>query len=75
MWYGVLGNHDYNSVELEAEFKYNKYGWRIDQFFWSHKHVVGNETIAFVHIDTNYLEYGPDGEKSKPRMTGYFQKY
>jgi len=57
-WYGVMGNKDYTNKWLEAEFIFRKNGWRIDDFFWSHK----IENIVFVHIDTSFLAYGANGE-------------
>jgi len=66
-WYGLLGNHDYNNHGLLEEFKYNKYGWRIDDFFWSHSKTVDGETVAFVHIDTSFLAYGAKGEHANMR--------
>lgn len=35
---------------------------------------VDGEQVAFVHIDTNYLAYGANGEPSKKPMKGYFKK-
>ncbi len=28
----------------------------------------------FVHLDTNFLNYGPEGEESKPEMKVWFEK-
>ncbi|KRX08963.1 hypothetical protein PPERSA_08166 [Pseudocohnilembus persalinus] len=61
-WYGVLGNHDWNGPGLEYQFQYNKNGWKIEDYFWNHKKTFGNKEVAFVHIDTNYLEYGKQGQ-------------
>ena len=75
-WYGCLGNHDYNGKGLESQLQYNKHNWRIDDFFWSYNFTVGGKQVAFVHIDTNYLAYGANGEPSKnPLMKGYFEKF
>ncbi len=70
----MLGNHDYNGKDLEAELKYTKHGWRIDDYFWAHTTTVGTKTVAFIHIDTNYLAYGPNGEPDKKLMPDYFKK-
>jgi len=29
----VLGNHDYNGEDMEAEFIYKEHGWVIEDFF------------------------------------------
>ena len=75
-WYGTIGNHDYNGADIEAEFIYNKFGWKMDGFMYYHNHrAMSGDSVTFVHIDTNYLFYGPNGEFSKPRMKPYFQHY
>ena len=71
----MLGNHDYNSIDLAAEFQYDKYGWNIKDFVYSHSFTIDGKELAFVHLDTSYLFYGPDGEKSKPLMIPNFKKY
>lgn len=73
-WYGVLGNHDYGGSNIECEFQYKKHGWRIDDWWWSYTMTVGTKTVAFVHFDTSYLAYGPNGEKSKIYMKPEFHK-
>ncbi len=38
--------------------------------------MINDDIVSFVHIDTNFLTYGPDGEDSKnPGMTDNFRKY
>jgi len=34
---------------------------------------VNGQKIAFVHVDTNFLAYGVEGEASKPLMGPYFK--
>lgn len=60
-WYGTIGNHDYGNVGLYSEFKYRKYGWVIEDFFWTHTAKVAGMNIAFVHVDTSFLAYGVEG--------------
>ncbi len=76
-WYGCLGNHDYNTQHMDAFFDFKQHGWRIDGHVWSHTHtLINDDVVAFVHIDTNFLTYGEDGEDSKnPGMTDNFAKY
>ena len=74
-WYGVLGNHDYNTKNLTAEFLYDKYGWVLKDFVYSTSFTIEGKELVFVHVDTSFLEYGPDGEKSKPLMPGNFKKF
>ena len=59
----MIGYHDFNGTGLFSEFDYKYAGWQIDDFFWSHKHKLGNQTISFVHLDSNFLVYGPAGEQ------------
>jgi len=73
-WYGVLGNRDYNNKYLEAYFYMSKHGWKIDDYFWSHKMKIGEETVAFVHIDTSFLAYGEEGEVISQHMGSHFRK-
>ena len=74
--FGTIGNHDYNGAGLLSEFWYYKSGWRIDDFFYNHVHTAEwGQKIGFVHIDTSFLVYGPEGEESKPLMAPWFKKY
>ena len=50
-------------------------GWKMEDFFWSHTQMVGEEEVAFVHIDTSYLAYGRTGESGNKYMKDYFEKY
>ena len=70
----MLGNHDYNNDGLMAELSYCQNGWRIDDFFWNHEMEVDGEKIGFVHIDTSFLAYGPEGESNKKKMKPWFEK-
>ena len=76
VWYGVLGNHDYNHSNLELEFNFYKDGWRIYDFFYDRTVELQNGLkIGFVHIDTNLLAYGRNGEARNKCMKRYFKKY
>ena len=45
----------------------------MDDYFWSHtKTLDGGKSLAFVHIDTNFLAYGPHGEGGRKYMKRYF---
>ena len=48
-------------------------GWRLDDFFFSHKMEIDGAEVAFVHIDTNYLAYGRKGENKM--MKEYFKRH
>ena len=74
-WYGSLGNNDYNNQVIEALFEIKAKGWRMKNFFWSHTIPYGDEEIAFVHIDTNYLAYGDNGEPGNKWMEKHFEHY
>jgi len=52
----------------------SKHGWKIDDYFWSHKMKIGEETVAFVHIDTSFLAYGEEGEVISQHMGSHFRK-
>ncbi len=62
LWYGSLGNHDYNTKHQYAYFFYKAHGWRLDDHVWSHSHkLASGDEVAFVHADTVYLNYGRKG--------------
>ena len=52
----------------------SKNGWRIDDYFWSHTMKFNDQKVAFVHIDTNFLAYGEDGETNSLHMEEHFRK-
>ena len=69
VWYGVIGNHDYNNVRLDAYFIYKSNGWGIDDFFWSHvQEISEGVTVSFVHIDTSFLAYCSDESDNDSQM-------
>ena len=74
-WFGVLGNKDYQSKLLHTQFYIKDNGWRLDDFFFSHKMEIDRVEIVFVHIDTNYLAYGRKGEDGNKMMKEYFRKH
>merc|ERR1719445_101078 len=65
-WYAVLGNHDWMG-NPQAELDKSKSGnWNLPKFFYTRNHTIGNTThlVAWVHIETNLIFYGPNGENS-----------
>lgn len=69
-WYGVIGNHDFYGAGLFSEFEYRENNWYIPDFFWSHTDKIGDKKIAFLHMDTNFLAYGKEGNGEE--MANYF---
>ena len=61
-WFGVLGNRDYQNKGIKEGYLKSKDKWKIDDFFWSHRMLANNRELAFIHIDTNFLAYGSNGE-------------
>ena len=64
----------------QAQIEYTNHGWRIDDFFWTHKTTTAmNQSIALVHIDTNLLAYTLDTQDwlrdSCPNMKRQFMQY
>jgi len=72
-WYGVLGNHDYNYKKLNDLFLYKENGWQIKNYFWSYFKRVDGRKVAFVHIDTNFIAYGIEGEPKNKYMNYKFK--
>ena len=62
----MLGNRDYSQRGLREGYLKKKGKWRIDDFFYCHIILVNNREAAFIHIDTNFLAYGPNGELKNP---------
>ncbi|KAJ2993620.1 hypothetical protein HDV02_002221 [Globomyces sp. JEL0801] len=78
-WHAMLGNHDYCLGFPEIEMQYNRYGWRMDDYFWSHKVSVSDRaTASFIYLDTDLLAYGLSTtdwlRKDCPGMFETFQK-
>ena len=45
----------------------------MDDFFWTHSRTLdGGKSLVFVHIDTNFLAYGPRGDGGGSFMQTYF---
>ena len=60
---------------MESEFDDHKDSWRIKDFFYDRIVKIDGDEIAFVHIDTNFLAYGWNGEPGNKYMKSYFRKY
>jgi acid phosphatase len=66
-WYAVMGNHDWESKTSHAEIEKTKSSggiWNMPDFFYTRSHKVGGATVAWVHLETNLIFYGPNGENA-----------
>jgi predicted phosphodiesterase len=76
-WYAVLGNHDWEG-DPQAQVDYTHSGenrnkvWNMPSMSYNRTHTVGQSKVAWIHLDTNLIFYGPNGENQK--MKSNFEK-
>ncbi|KAJ3402094.1 hypothetical protein HDV05_008742 [Chytridiales sp. JEL 0842] len=58
-WRAVVGNHDYcdGGVEVQLDYTSKNQGWRMDDLFYKSSATFANQSISFLHLDTNLLAY------------------